>query len=146
MARDLRDIKNSVDGQEKPIPAVLVVEDDPDDAMMEQYTLGEKGMGAKVTVATTGDQALELLRSCHPLLPCFDIIFLDMNLSGSIATGEDVLAFVRKTLPQIHVYIVSGDLEPGRLQELVTKYGHFGVVKKPLEKVDAREIFEKHHL
>jgi CheY-like chemotaxis protein len=130
------------------VPTCLIVEDDVSDAELSQRAL--EAMGARVRVAKTGDEALQLLsESKDPTRPDFDIIFLDLNLVGSTATatGYHVLKFVRQQFPRLHVVLVSGYIDQGILNFLSRDPGgYIGMIQKPLQKMDVQEIFQKHRL
>lgn len=152
LARDLVQIKKDEDtrfifrNQEEARKAIscLLVEDDIYDSEMASIAL--QAMGAEVKVAKSGEKALEMLQnSMNPVVPDFQIVFLDMKLTGGI-NGEEVLKFIRNRFPKLHVVIVTGALTLDEIQDLAKKYGYFGIVTKPLEKMDVREIFEKHRL
>lgn len=122
--------------QRKIIPRCLIVEDDPDDA--ELSTIALQSTGAEVRVAKSGEEAIYLLGEGDG----FDIVFLDLRLSGSTVQGLHVLQHIRTEFPKLHVVIVSGFID----DEVIKGGGYIGLVPKPLHKVDVKDIMAKHRL
>ena len=77
---------------------ILVVEDERDLALGIRANLEVEGY--EVTVANTGEEALDQARTCAP-----DLILLDLMLPG--ISGYDVLAEVRKRDATVPVLILS---------------------------------------
>lgn len=127
----------------------LIVEDDCNDAELSKRAL--EAMGCSVTLAATGDDAIGLLNQSVPEdQPNFDIVFLDLCLTGSAAQGIQVLTHIRKNFPELHVVVVSGFVDAG-LMRFITEHkgpgsGYIGVITKPLHQMDVREILAKHRL
>jgi DNA-binding response OmpR family regulator len=69
------------------LPRILVVEDEQDIAALIKHAL-ERGGGAKVEIATSGDTAL---RTATETLP--DLVILDLNLP--VLSGTDVCRILR---------------------------------------------------
>lgn len=128
------------------IPNCLVVEDDDSDA--ELTTRALHAMGAEVIRAKTSEEAISLLRkSKTPEQPDFNMVFLDLNLVGSNQSGYHVLKFIRERFPKLHVVIVSGYIDEGLINYIARDPGgYIGIIKKPLEKMDVKEIFLKHRM
>lgn len=134
----------------KHIPRCLLVEDNADDAMLSSRAL--HSVGAEVVVCMSGDAAIEeLRRTANPLIPDFDIVFLDLSLVGSTAQGVDVLRYLKATFPKVHIVIVSGHIDESLITLLntikqKTGGGYVGMVSKPLEEIDVSEIMGKHRM
>lgn len=131
-------------------PNCLIVEDDPNDSFLSQTAVEAVG-GVKVTVAKSGDEAISLLKEAQQgFRPLFHIVFLDLNLIGSTAQGYEVLSFLRIHMPKTHTVVVSGYVDDGIIQHLVGKKektsGYVGIIHKPLQKEDLREILAKHRM
>lgn len=80
---------------------VLMVEDDPDDALLARLLMERSGFTPALTVVTTMadlDRALEV--------GSWDVIVADMALRGF--NGRDVLDRCRDRLPRVPVVAVSG--------------------------------------
>lgn len=126
-------------------PVCLIVEDDDNDALLSERAL--KAMGADVKRVSTADDAIDLLEvSKHKDRPDFDIVFLDIKLAGP-KNGYDVLRHIRRNFKRVHVVVVSGFLDEDLLNHANNgARGYIGIIRKPLERVDVSEIFEKHRL
>lgn len=129
-------------------PNCLLVEDVSRDAELSLAAL--HALNVPTMVARTGEDAIRLLKkskdSDHP---DFQIVFLDLVLVGSAVQGVEVLQFIRTNFPSIHTILVSGHIDNSILA-MINAYsgrgGYIGFVTKPLEEMDIREIFAKHHL
>jgi LmbE family N-acetylglucosaminyl deacetylase/ActR/RegA family two-component response regulator len=78
---------------------VLVIEDDPDSALFTRTAL-ERGAGMVVTVATSTDEALAILRG-----ETFDLIVSDIELPG--ASGLSIMPEVEQLAPGVPVIILT---------------------------------------
>lgn len=74
---------------------LLLVEDDPGDAMMTREALSEAKVLHQLHVVDNGEAAISFLRQEDPYAhaPRPDLIFLDLNLPR--VDGREVLAFVK---------------------------------------------------
>lgn len=74
---------------------LLLVEDDPGDAMMTREALAEAKVAHELHVVDNGESAIEFLKQVGPYrdAPRPDLIFLDLNLPR--VDGREVLAFVK---------------------------------------------------
>jgi len=122
---------------------VLIVEDDSNDAWLIKRTLTL--IGCQPDVASTAEQALNMLyKSSHPTEPNYLIVFLDLKLPGM--DGVHVLKKIRDHSPSLPVVIVTGAVYQSDLLEQAAQLGYFGLIKKPIEPEDAKEIFAKHRI
>ena len=124
----------------------LIVEDDERDAFLSQRAI-ESVPHAHAHVASTGDDAIKLLRESKTGGCPFQIVFLDLNLRGSAAQGYDVLSYLRREFPHIHAVIVSGHIDAAILNFIASDKrsgGYLGVIAKPLHEANLREILAKH--
>jgi len=108
---------------------VLVVEDDPDIALMMSVSL--RLAGHDVATATTGEAALARLREQRPA-----VLVLDLGLPG--IGGREVLRQVREdadlfTLP---VVVVSAHAAPPTISEMT----HLGCDRYLTKPFDPREL------
>ncbi len=96
---------------EKPIE-VLIIEDNPGDALLISELLETMGLPLHVTLAQNGQQALNILgnEGGHPKSPIPDFVILDLNLPK--VHGFEVLAFMKSTpaLRTIPVVVMTGSL------------------------------------
>jgi DNA-binding response OmpR family regulator len=83
---------------ERPLPRILLVDDDPDIARLVQHILRSHGLGPAVQV-TTGREALEALGGV-------DIVLLDQQLPDT--SGLDVLDAIRSRPAPPAVVLVTG--------------------------------------
>lgn len=107
---------------------VLLIEDDPGDALMLREALGDLSIPVRLARARTGHQALRFLR--HPETPRPDVILLDLSLPGR--HGLQVLADLRADgrLAAIPVVIVTASRRPGDRQRCLD-LGASGFIVKP---------------
>ncbi len=87
---------------------ILLIEDDPNDALFMIRALGDEYRG-NITAVEDGVQALEFLCQQGPFTgaPRPDLILLDLNLPRK--SGREVLAYIRSdvTLKSIPIIIVT---------------------------------------
>lgn len=93
---------------------ILIVEDNPADALLVSELLREVGVPMNISIAEDGQKALDILdgHNGHPERPPPDLIVLDLNLPK--VHGFDVLMHVR-TMPShgpIPVLVMTGSLNP----------------------------------
>lgn len=89
---------------------LLIVEDNPDDALLITRALGRVGLQDGFEVACNGDEAVEILARRGPL--GFSLVLLDLKLPRK--SGFEVLSWVRResAFPHLPVVICSSSLEP----------------------------------
>jgi DNA-binding NtrC family response regulator len=102
---------------------VLVVEDEPQVALMLHDALQD--FGYEVRVAINGHEALWLVADYQP-----SVVLLDLWLPG--LPGESVLEAVRREAPTVPIIIVSGNRDADRARALLLR-GAFDYVAKPFE-------------
>ena len=85
---------------------ILLVEDDPGDVELTQYTIKKAKMLVNLHVVGDGQEAMAFLQRDGKFagVPCPDLILLDLNLPGM--DGREVLAKVKansqlKTIPVV---------------------------------------------
>jgi CheY-like chemotaxis protein len=100
---------------------ILVVDDSPE---MQRYlrTLLELDR-YRVIVASSGDQALEILR--YPAVA--DVVLLDVQMPGK--DGLQVLRRMREFCPKVKVIMCSGVDDPGKVYEALALGAHAYLVK-----------------
>ncbi|HTQ47754.1 MAG TPA: response regulator [Polyangiaceae bacterium] len=108
---------------------VLVVDDDPDIRRIAALSLERIGK-FQVTVAASGEEALEAVRKDMP-----DLVLLDVSMPGT--DGPTTLQLLRaipgaERLPVIFFTATSNDAEVQRLVSL----GAIGVLAKPFDVAD----------
>jgi CheY-like chemotaxis protein len=98
---------------------VLIVEDNPGDAMLIQEALKDTGLAVDVTAVPSGEDGLAFLRgegrfgvASRP-----DLVVLDLNLPRM--DGREFLACAGDLLAGVPVVVLSG--EPGMARHLATR-------------------------
>lgn len=67
----------------RPIPCILLIDDDPDDNFIHQLIIDESRQCDAVRVVTSGMQALTYLtQSSHPDYIRPNVVFVDINMPG----------------------------------------------------------------
>jgi PAS domain S-box-containing protein len=101
-----------------PLKTLLLVEDEPLVAMAEKLALQRRGYG--VVVASTGEEALDLVASDEPV----DLVLMDIDL-GTGMDGTQAAEEIGK-LRSLPVVFLSGHTEPEIVErtEKVTSYGY----------------------
>lgn len=115
--------------QTMPRPAqILLVEHDPDDALLLREAVREAEIPAHLSVVPSGEQALHFLYRVngHARSPRPDLVLLDLHLPN--LSAREVLASIRadRALAALPVIVMAGAADPaalGRLDQLgVTAY------------------------
>jgi CheY-like chemotaxis protein len=101
---------------------ILIVDDEPQVAEVLAKSLSREGHRARV--ATSGEEALELLRGPTPP----DALFLDVSMPG--VNGLDVLAEVKRLRPSLPVVVITGHATEDEIDE-VRRLGAVDVIAKP---------------
>ena len=121
---------------------IMLVEDDPDIALLAQVALEEFG-GIQFVHFDNGEDALAALPAEGP-----DLLMLDFRMPGM--NGAEVLAAVRKTdfgrdLP---VIFMTASLMPKHVERL-REFGALEVLAKPFDPLtladQVRSIWAEHH-
>lgn len=102
---------------------VLIVEDEPQVALLVQDTLQE--FGYEVAIATDSQEALQLVASFGPA-----VVLLDLSLPG--LSAEAGLDRLRRVAPKVPVIIVSGNRDEEQARALLAQ-GAFDYVTKPFQ-------------
>lgn len=123
---------------------VLLIEDNPGDAVLTQRAFRRASMLSEITVAETGEAGLRLLRQEgeHADTPRPDIILLDLNLPHM--SGHEVLREIKSTpiLRRIPVIILSSSSTDC---DIANSYDHYanGYIAKPLTNDTYDDIVSK---
>lgn len=106
---------------------VLVMDDEPTILRFMQHLLS--GLGYDVSVAASGEVALQLAQEADALARPFDLAILDLTLPGGMG-GRDVLAKLKASNPSVRAIAASGySTDPIMCEPLV--HGFVGVLPKP---------------
>jgi two-component system, OmpR family, response regulator len=119
------DLPESVDllGDVRQKPAVLVVDDVVAIGTMLDLALSQGGFA--VTLATTGNEAIELYRKHHDK---FALVLMDVQMAGM--DGPTTLAILRQINPELKCCFMSGSTGKYTSQELLDM-GAVHVTMKP---------------
>ena len=113
---------------------VLLVEDDPADALMIQEALAQSAVTVHLHMAVDGEQALRFLRQTHEFagVPRPDLVILDLNLPRR--GGLEVLAEVKtdSSLLAIPVVILTTSHAQSDIQRSYSMHAN-SYVTKPLD-------------
>jgi len=124
---------NGIDMQEAPTInsefRLLLVDDDP--RILDSLCALLKGMGYKLTTASSGEEAIDHLTRLK-----FDLILLDLRLRDM--TGHQIMDFVRDRGIDAHVIVLSGDTSIDAAISAL-EHGAFGYLRKPY---DPRELLK----
>ena len=120
----------------KTSAAILLVEDNEDDAFLMQRALQGAGIKNQLLIVEDGQAAVDYLsstgkytdRTAHPL-PA--VVFLDLKLP--MLRGHDVLAWIRQQphLEHLVVVVLTSSNEPHDLKEAYRLGANSYVVKPP---------------
>jgi len=116
--------------------AILLVEDDPDDAELTIRALRRVGIRGPIITARTAAKAMALLR--HPPADLghdgtlLSLVLLDLNLPGPGGLG--VLDAIRSDpqAAQVPIVVVTGSTSP-RDRERCDENGALGILEKPVD-------------
>ncbi len=95
-----------------PVPAQILLVDDNEMGLTARKTLLEE-QGYSVTMATSGEAALEMLRRSP-----FDLVITDFRMPGM--NGIELIRQIREERPQIPVILLSGFVQSLGLNEQAT--------------------------
>ncbi len=122
-------------------PQVLVVEDNPGDAILLRLAFKKAGNGSKLIIADTGEAALAMLsgEGDYGDLPSPDLILLDLNLPRM--HGLDFLKRIKNDpkLAYIPVIVLSSSCAESDIS--ASYLGHaVGFITKPISLDDYEEV------
>lgn len=122
---------------------VLLVEDNPGDAELTRLAFEEAGVECELTVAESGERALELLDSPTELGDRYrpDLILLDLNLPGM--NGNEVLRNVKSSdgLKRIPVIAISSSAAETDVRESYDLHVN-SYIQKPMDMAGFVEIVQ----
>jgi CheY-like chemotaxis protein len=113
---------------------ILAVDDEPDIARMLALMLRDH----KVVIATSGEDALDVLGASARDHQPFDVLMTDIGL-GAGMTGWELADRARETQPSLPVVLVSG--WGASIEEYEAKgRGVHGVIAKPFRNAEIRRV------
>lgn len=129
---------------EKQTPHILLVEDNPGDVILTKRAFKDSEIANKITVATTGEEAIEILRKegAHANAETPDLVLLDLNLPKM--GGQDVLKVIKNSdgLRRIPIIVLSSSVAE---QDVVKSYDLHanGYVVKQIDLEKFKEVIHK---
>lgn len=111
---------------------IMVVEDDVLDQMEIKRTLERRGILHRLTIASTGEEALDKLKACdHAPDELPDIILLDLDLPKM--NGLDVHALLQehRLWRKIKAFVLTGASRREEIEAAIQP-GIAGIITKPL--------------
>jgi DNA-binding NtrC family response regulator len=105
-----------------PIPAALLIDDEPD--VRESLQQAAKANGVDLEVAAGWDEGIALFHALSP-----DLVIADYNLPGS-RHGLKLLATVKRRRPSVRLILISGYLDEGDMDAVA----ELGIVDRALVK------------
>ena len=116
--------------------AILLVEDNEDDAFLMLRVLKTAGVGLPVTTVENGQEAVDYFRGKERPLPA--VVFLDLKLP--LLSGQEVLAWIRaqRRLEGLIVVVLTSSDEPADVRRCYS-LGANSFLVKPLT---ARQLLD----
>ena len=132
---------NAEQGQSERVPrsaageTLLVVEDQQD--VRDAVVSALEALGYKTLVATSGEQAMEILEKGQRI----DLIFSDIVMPGGM-TGFDLIAWARQKQPNIKIILATGfaEMAPSGLTSLPDDVP---VIQKPYRQAKLAEVIRR---
>jgi CheY-like chemotaxis protein len=119
---------------------VLVLDDDP--ALRELFSAMLERVGCLATICSSSAEAIKAYRSAGTGTAAFDCALIDLNIDEK-ADGVSVGRIMREINPMVRLVLVSGSINPKRL-EAHKSLGFDAVLPKPFNLKQLREtIFEQ---
>jgi CheY-like chemotaxis protein len=122
----------------EPLPIVLLVEDDENDALLAQRAMREARTAHRIIRMESGEKAVAYLRGDPPYSdrtehPLPSLVLLDLKMPG--LTGFDVLTWLQ-TQPELStkvpVVVLTGSVHPEDMDK-AKKLGAVGFEVKPVD-------------
>jgi len=118
---------------EPPHPAILIVDDDPDIALVLHDLLGHAGY--RVQVAATGAEALARAKAESFAAVLLDLMLPDMD-------GLSVLTLLKEIDPLLPIIMLTAFVEVAKKHESLTE-GAFGYLTKPYDAEELKALIRR---
>ena len=120
----------------KELRHILLVEDDPDITLLATIGLEEVG-GYKVSVASSGEEALAMVEGAKP-----DLLLLDYRMPGM--NGGELFKALRDApaTAALPVIFMTASVMPAQVEKLKA-LGALDVVPKPFDPVELPSIIDR---
>lgn len=118
---------------------VLIIDDDEDDRFFMEQAFRNDSPYTQVYLAIDGQQALNLLRSVHPLP---DVVLLDLNMPGM--TGFEVLEQLKQSVQHQSIPVIILTTSENAIdQERARQLGAIEFITKPTTSGGLSAIVER---
>lgn len=108
---------STLEEKQRPV-RMLIVEDNKGDIVLIKRAFSQSNIQYEITVARTGEEAIDVLNNCH-INDQMDMIILDLNLPGM--SGHEVLQVLKNNehYKHIPVFVLSSSRA---IEDVVTSY------------------------
>ena len=130
--RDSGPASESQEPDERPA-RILVVDDELSVAEVFEEFLADQGH--EIAVASTGEEAQQIIPTLRP-----DIVLTDINLPGM--SGLDVMRFAKRHDPETAVIVVTGHASAASAIEAL-RQGAYDYITKPFDLDEVQQIVER---
>lgn len=113
----------------------LLIVDDDDTMLMMCRRFFEKLPGVEVTLAASGEEAIEQLRA-HP----FDAVLSDHRMGA--VTGIDVLSYASEARPKTMRFMMSGYADPNLIMMAHSKARVHEFLEKPMTTQELNQLLQ----
>ncbi len=115
---------------------ILLMDDDED--VRSSVVRMLKILGHRVTVASHGEEAIELYRQAHESDDPFTAVILDLTIPGGMG-GKDVIPHLRAIEPSVKAIVASGySIDPVMSQH--QRHGFQAVIEKPFDVNELNQV------
>ena len=118
--------------------SILVVDDEDSIRQMMCEMITIKFSNVSVVSVSSGEEALEKIKSVN-----YDLILLDINLGDESINGLEVLKRTKEIRPEQKVYMITGYTVEEETEKIV-KNNALGVLHKPFKLNSLYEIIENY--
>lgn len=118
--------------------SILVVDDEDSISQMMCEMITRKFSNVSVESVSSGEEALEKIKSVN-----YDLILLDINLGDESINGLEVLKRIKEIRPKQKVYMITGYTIEEETEKIV-KNNALGILHKPFKLNSLYEIIENY--
>ncbi len=117
---------------------ILVVDDEGSIRQMMFEAITRKFINISVISVSSGEEALEKIKSVN-----YDLIFLDIHLGDESINGSEVLKLIKEIRPKQKVYMITGYAIEEEIEK-VLKNNALGILYKPFKLNSLYKIIKNH--
>ena len=118
--------------------SILVVDDEDSIRQMMCEMITIKFSNVSVVSVSSGEEALEKIKSVN-----YDLILLDINLGDESINGLEVLKRIKEIRPEQKVYMITGYAVEEETEKIL-KNNELGILHKPFKLNSLYEIIENY--